>query len=62
MSVEEYLEKGYEYFKKSQYRLAIKEYEKAIESDPESPVAWYFLGKTYGLLDEYEKGNLKTTV
>ncbi|MFX1466944.1 MAG: tetratricopeptide repeat protein, partial [Promethearchaeota archaeon] len=48
MSVEEYLEKGYKYFKKSKYHNAIKEYEKVIESNPESSAAWYFLGKTYG--------------
>ncbi len=55
MSVEENLEKGHEYFKKSQYHQAIKEYEKAIESDPESSAVWYFLGKTYGRLGEYNK-------
>ena len=46
---------GFAYFSKKEYGLAEKYYLKALDEDPEYPVAWRGLGRTYLATDRASK-------
>lgn len=55
MTVEDYFEKGNEFFEQGQFQKAIEEYQKAIEINPNFYKAWNKMGHAYRALGNYEQ-------
>lgn len=50
----QYVREGLEHLKKAHYEDALLSYQKAAQSDPKNPDAWYGIGGVYNQKEKYE--------